>query len=125
MKKNVLVAGLLVFALMVSAQQGGQRRGQMSEEALKQRYEELTKELTLKTAQIDSIKKIDQEFFAKQRVARENAGDDRGKMREEFTKLRNQQTERIKTVLTAEQFKKYQEYQEKLRERRGGGGGGN
>ena len=125
MKKIVLVTGLLVFALMVSAQQGGQRRGQMSEEALKQRYEELTKELTLKTAQLDSIKKIDQEFFAKQRVAREKAGDDREKMREEFTKLRNQQTEKIKTVLTAEQFKKYQDYQEKQRERRGGGGGGN
>jgi hypothetical protein len=89
----------------------------MSEEALKQRYDELTKELTLKPAQLDSIKKIDQEFFAKQRAAREKAGDDRDQMREEFTKLRNQQTERIKTVLTADQFKKYQDYLEKQRER--------
>jgi Spy/CpxP family protein refolding chaperone len=125
MKKIVLVASLFIFAFMVSAQQGGQRRGPMSEEQMKQRYEELTKELTLKPAQLDSIKKFDQEFFAKQRVAREKAGDDREKMRDEFTKLRNQQTEKIKSVLTAEQFKKYQAYQEKLRERRGGGGGGN
>ena len=125
MKKIFVVACLMTFALMVSAQDGQRRGGfQMTPEQRAQYYETLKKDLKLNDKQLDGIKKIDEKYQAKQREFRENnAGGDREKMREEFTKLRTAQNAEVKKLLSAEQFKKYEELQAQRMQRRGQGGG--
>jgi len=128
MKKFVIAGCILMFALMVSAQnqggQGGQRFG-MSEEERAKWYEDVKKELKITTAQLDSIKKFDAEFTPKQRELFEKYRDDPEGRREATTKLREQQDAKLKKVLTTEQFTKYQEFRRQRMQRPGGGGGGN
>jgi hypothetical protein len=117
MKRIFIVTCLLTFAFMVSAQQGGgQGRGfQRTPEQLAQYYADLKKELTLNDKQLADIKKIDEEYTTKQRAAREKGGDN---VREEMTKLRTEQTAKIKPLLSADQFKKYEAFLAQRMQRR-------
>lgn len=116
MKKILIASCLFMFALVVSAQnRGGGPGGDMTK-----RYEEMKKELSLNDQQVDSLKVIDQEFFTKMREQREKNGDDREKGREEMQKMSEQRNERVKKILTDEQFTKYQEMESQRRQRGGG-----
>ena len=122
MKRFLIVTCLMTFAIMVSAQEGQRRGGfQMTPEQRAQYYEQLKKDLSLSDKQLADFKKIDEEYMAKMREAREKAGDDREKMRESMTKLRAEQTAKIKPLLSEEQFKKYEELQAQRMQRGGGG----
>jgi Spy/CpxP family protein refolding chaperone len=121
MKKIFVACCLLMFAFMVSAQQGGQRR-QMTPEQLEQRYEQMKKDLNLTDKQLGEIKKIEANFRTKMQEVREKAGGDREKMREEMTKLRNEQNAKVKPLLKEDQYTKYVEMNQ-FRGRPGGGGG--
>ena len=112
MKKIFAVSLMLVFALMVSAQNRGGRG--LSEADMEKQYEEMTKELSLKTEQLEKIKAIDKEYYAKIREARESGEGDRDSWRAMGEKRR----ESIKKVLTEEQYTKYQEMERKWREQR-------
>lgn len=118
MKKILVLGCLFMFAFMVSAQNrgGGQGPGDMDK-----RYEELKKKLSLNDQQVDSLKVIDQEFFTKMREQREKNGGDREKGREEMKKMGEQRDERVKTILTDEQFTKYKEMENQRRQRGPGG----
>ena len=87
MKKIFIVGCLLMFAFMVSAQQGGGQRRGMSPEQQAERYATMKKELGLTDDQLTKIKKIDEEFTPKMRELYEKYRDDREKMREEGRKL--------------------------------------
>ena len=118
MKKILVVSLMLVFALMVSAQNRG---GRLSEAEMEKRYEEMKKELSLNDQQLEKIKAIDTAFYAKMREARESGGGDRDSWRAMGEKRR----EDIKKVLTEEQNTKYLELERKWREARGSRGGQN
>ena len=124
MKRFIIAGCIIMCAWVVSAQnQGGAQR---MEEMRAQWYETLTKELKISTAQLDSIKKFDAEFAPKQRELFEKYRDDREKMTSERTKLTDQLNAKIKKVLTADQYKKYEELNRQRMERfrnRGGDGG--
>jgi len=125
MKKFVITGCIAMCALMVSAQNQG---GQTMEQRRAAWYETLTKELKITTSQLDSIKKFDAEFAPKQRELFEKYRDDREKMTTERAKLTDQLNAKIKKVLTADQYKKYDELNKQRQERTrqgGGGGGGN
>ena len=108
MKKIFVASFLLMFAFMVSAQQGGGgQRGQMTPEQMAQRYEQMKKDLKLTDKQLDDIKKIEADYRTKMTAAREKAGGDRDKMREEMTKLRNEQNAKVKPLLKEDQYTKY------------------
>ncbi|MDR3250981.1 MAG: hypothetical protein LBT42_04870 [Tannerella sp.] len=121
MKKLFVVSFMLMFAFMVSAQdrQRGGGQGDMTA-----RYAELKKDLKLSDQQVDSLKAIDTEVFAKMRDLREESGGDRDKMRELMTKVNEKRDERVKAILSKEQFDKYKESEAQRRQRGGGGGGG-
>ncbi|MDR1222454.1 MAG: hypothetical protein LBL07_06195 [Tannerella sp.] len=122
MKKIFAAVCMLMLTFMVSAQnQGG--RG-MSEEERAKRYDELKKELSLTDQQVDSLKAIDQELFTKMREVREKNGDNREKNREDMRKLTDKRNERVKAILTEEQYTKYQKMEEQRRQRNPGGGRG-
>ena len=125
MKKIFILSFMFMFAFALSAQDQG-RRGGMSEADMEKRYEEMKKELSLTAKQLDSIKAIDKDYYAKMRDVREKAGGDREKMREATRPLNEKRNERIKAILTEEQYTKYQKMEADRRPRgpRGGGGGG-
>jgi len=112
MKKIFTVSLMLVFALMVSAQNRGGRG--LSEADMEKRYEQMKKELGINEQQLEKIKVIDKDYFAKMREAREAGGGDR----EGFRAMGEKRREEIKKVLTEEQNTKYVEMERKWREER-------
>jgi len=126
MKRLLFATCLLTFAILVSAQDGQRRGGQMTPEQRAAYYESMKKEVGLNDKKIADIKKIDEEYQTKQREAREKAGDNREAMREASTKLRAEQTAKIKPLLTEAEFKKYEAFiAQRMQQRGQGGGGGN
>ncbi|MDR2473633.1 MAG: hypothetical protein LBD53_08775 [Tannerella sp.] len=139
MKRIFSVSLMLLFACMMSLSaqdqggqrrqggqggQGGQGRGGFNSE---QRYEQLKKDLKLKDAQVDSLKSIDKDRraeFQKARDANGGGGGDREAMRAAYQKMNEKYDARVKKVLTAEQYKKYNEQMEAMRQRGGQGGQG-
>ncbi len=93
--------------------------------------EELKSGLELSDDQEKQVREIITSGFETMRKAREgmqDGGGDREAMREKMQQMREEQTEKIKAVLSAEQFTKYEQIQAERRERmrQGGGfGGGN
>jgi Spy/CpxP family protein refolding chaperone len=120
MKKIFVASVLLMFAFMVSAQGQG-RGGQMSPEQQAQRFETMKKDLGLNDTQLDGIKKIEEEYQPKMRELFQKYGDDREKMMQERTKLMNERNEKVKPLISAEQYTKYVEMSNQ--QRRPGGGG--
>ena len=120
MKRLFVLTCLMAFAFMLSAQDGQRRGFQMTPEQQEQYYSTLKKDLNLNDTQLNGIKKIDTEYRTKMQDARDKADGDRDKMREDFTKLRTEQNAKIKPLLSADQYKKYEELQA---QRRPGGGG--
>ena len=126
MKKIFMVACLMTFAFMVSAQQGGGQRqggGGMQQQTPEQRaaaQEQMKKDLNLNDTQFANYKKAEDEYYTKLQAARQGGGQ---MDRDAMTKLRDEFTAKVKAALTADQFKKYEELQAAQRQRMGGGGG--
>ena len=129
MKRIFVVAFMLALAFTVSAQPagGGQRPAggggfQQTPEQIAANLETMKKELSLNDKQFDDFKKIDEEYNAKMAATLQSGNFDRDAM----TKMREEQTTKIKAVLTADQFKKYEELQAQRMQRGPGGapGGG-
>ncbi|MCK7556415.1 hypothetical protein MKQ70_15885 [Chitinophaga sedimenti] len=124
MKNKIIMMfmGLLLAGSFTASAQGpgGQRR--TAEERTKMQLDRMKEQLTLSAEQVTKLdtillnnnKEMDKVFQSGQRPDRET-----------MQKNREALNEKIKGVLTEEQYKKYQEEQAKMRERRGQGGGGN
>ena len=128
MRKIFAASILLMFVFMVSAQGQGQGRGgagQMSPERQAQRYETMKKELNLNDTQLAGIRKIEEEYQPKMRELFQQYGNDRDKMMQERTKLMNERNEKVKPLISAEQYTKYVALSNQQGGRPGGGGGGN
>lgn len=121
MKRIFVVGFMLMFAFVVAAQERG--RG-MSEEDRAKRYEQLKTDLGLNDQQVDSLKAIDTAFFTKMREQREKSGGDRDAMRADMQKMNEERNERVKAILSEEQYKKYVEAESQRRQRGPGGSGG-
>lgn len=102
--------------------QGQERQGPpTAEERLKQVDEKVIKPLKLTQVKHDAVYKAYKEFYASLQKLRDEAeasggGFDRSKMEP----LRNQRDEKIKKVLTADEYKKWQELDQANRPQRGG-----
>jgi len=88
--------------------------------------EELKEGLDLSDDQEKQVREIITAGMETMRKAREGMqeGGDRDAMREKMQQMREEQNEKIKAVLSAEQFTKYEKIQEERRERMRQGGGG-
>lgn len=140
---------LLVMFLMVSgitfAQErgGGQRPSRMQEqgrpggrgdrpqfnpeEMLKRQTQRLVEELKLNKDQEAKLTAINKKYMEKQPFdwakMRDASDDERAKMREEMMKVQAEKDKEIKTILTAEQVKLYDEMLKKREEMRKNGQG--
>ena len=122
MKKFFVAGIMLMFAFMVSAQgQGRGGGGQMSPEQQAQRFETMKKDLNLNDTQLSGIKNIEEEYQPKMLELFEKYGNDREKMMQERTKLTNERNEKVKPLISAEQYTKYVEMSNQ--QGRPGGGG--
>ncbi|WP_346318119.1 hypothetical protein [Chitinophaga sp. YIM B06452] len=133
MKKQILfvLAFLLAVNVAAFAQQGGGNGGQRRtvEERVKATLERLTTELQLNKDQVARLDTVFTNSFKDMQKKREEAQAGGGRMdREAFQKMSAERDEKVKGILTEEQFKKYKEQMEAMRQRggnRGGGGGSN
>jgi len=126
MKKLLVFSIMLVATLsFANAQQGGgQFRGGTPEERANATVERLTPVLSLTDDQKTKIKAIELDLNKQMDEKRQSVQGDRDAMMalmQEFNKLRE---EKYKPVLTADQFKKYQEDAAQRPQRRPGGGQG-
>jgi hypothetical protein len=111
---------------------GGMGGGNFDPQAMLDRQmEELKESLELSDDQEKQVREIITAGFETMRKAREemqDGGGDREAMREKMQAMREEQTQKIKAVLSEDQFTKYEKIQQERRERmrQGGGfGGGN
>ncbi|WP_312789738.1 hypothetical protein [Sphingobacterium sp.] len=115
MKKKILMAAacLVLSATGVFAQQRQQRS---PEEQAKVRVENLDKLLTLNQTQKDSIYNLTLNQAQQRTTLRNNGGDRKANM-EKFKQLQEIQATKIKSWLTPEQAKLFDEQQEKMKDR--------
>jgi Spy/CpxP family protein refolding chaperone len=130
MKCKILTLALVFTVLMAGAavaqQGGGQRTPPTTEQRLKRWNDNVFSKLDLKNDQQSQMDKIFTESFAKMDSIR-NAGGERPS-REVMQKMNADRDDKVKAVLSADQFKKYQdlmqEQMQQMRQRGGGGGQG-
>ncbi len=129
MKNRILLtlALIITMGLGAYAQQGGGQQRRTVEERVKMMLERLTPELQLSKDQVTKLDTLFTRSFKEQQKMREDAQASGNRPdRETFQKLNNDRDEKVKAILTDDQFKKYKEQQEAMRQRggnRGGGGG--
>ena len=120
--KKLFVAGIILLAMatIVSAQQPRQRMS--AEESAKAQTERMEKLLSLNADQKTKIQAIDLDLAKQWDAKRQSVQGNREAMtaaRQEIEKLRET---KYKAVLTADQFKKFQEDREQQQAQRGQGG---
>ncbi|WP_341840440.1 hypothetical protein [Chitinophaga caseinilytica] len=129
MKQRFLltVALVLTMGLGAYAQQGGGGQRRTVEERVKATLERLTTELKLSQDQVVKLDTVFTRSYKEMQKMREDAQASGNRPdRDAFMKLNNDRDEKVKAILSEEQFKKYKEQQEAMRQRGGGprGGGG-
>lgn len=129
MKKTIfLLLAITVTALSVHAQGGGMRR--TPEERTKMVMDKLA-DWKLEKSKSDQADSAFITFYRSQQKMMQDmraAGGtpDRDKMMADSKKLADERDEKLKTIFTADQFKKWKdEIEPSMRPQRGGGGGGN
>ena len=127
MRKLSLIAamalgGLVACSTLVTAQDAsstpekkGGKRG-MSPEQMMVRY---TEQLSLTDEQKPKVKTVLEDTMKKRREIRKESGQDRQQMGEKMRPVMEAQNKKMKEILTADQYKKYQEMNEKMK--KGGG----
>ena len=139
MKRTVFLVMVLVSALVISCNNGGNNSRQMpfgngggmgpgnfDPQAMVDRMvDDMDENLDLSKKQEEKIRKIMEENFesmAKMREEMQDSGAGFEGMREKMQKVREEQDNKMKEVLSDEQWEKYQVMQEERRARRGQGG---
>ena len=130
MKKLFVVvfmfAATVSFAVAQPGGQGGQRQRMTAEERAKSTTERMTTLLALNAEQKAKIEAIELELSKQMETERQNAQGNGEAMTAAFQKIDKVRDEKYKTVLTADQFKKYTDdkAQRPQRGQRGQGGQG-
>jgi hypothetical protein len=124
MKKIELLVLMMVLGITMSVAQnrGGQRMD--PEERAKQTTKELKEALDLNADQEKKVYELNLKAGKEMADAWQEANGDREAMREKMGKSRENTNKELKKILTAEQYKKYEAYQEERRNQRQRGGGG-
>jgi periplasmic protein CpxP/Spy len=116
------LGGLVACSTLVRAQDStnapdkkGSKRG-MSTEQMMDRY---TEQLSLTDEQKPKFKAVLEETAKKRRQIINESGQDRQQMREKMQPIMEAQNKKLKEILTADQYKKYQEMYDRMK--KGGG----
>ncbi len=109
-------------SINMQAQRGG-RGGDPTEMAMKQ-TQRMTDSLTLSNAQINKVSEINLKYAEKmsaiRKAARESEDFDRSMMRESMKQMRNDQKAELQTILTKDQWTKFEKMEEARKQKREG-----
>ena len=122
-KITMLIALLFAITISANAQQGMQRR--TVEERVKSAMDKLTTPLNLDTAEQSKTTAVFTDFYTTQDKMREDARASGNRPdRSIFEKMTNDRDEKLKTIFTDDQYKKFKdEVEPTLRPQRQQGGG--
>ena len=126
-KLGILLIAMLAVATMSMAQGFGGGQQMSPEERAKQQTAQIKEAVGLNADQEKKVYDLNLEAgkqMAKMREDMQGGGGDFQAMREKMTTMRAEQDKKMKEILTADQWTKYQKFQEERRSRFGGGGGG-
>lgn len=121
-KLGFLIVAIVLGTTISMAQQGP--RNMNPEDMAKRQTDQIKEAVGLNNDQEKKVYDLNLEMSKKmQAMFQENQGGDRQAMREKMMTLREDQNEKMKGILTADQWTKYEKYLEERRSRFGGGGG--
>lgn len=116
----------LTFLLCAAFLNAEAQRGDWNsdpEQRAEQQTARMKEQLSLSDKQAEKVKAINLKYANKMKETRDaNTGDDWQAMRETIMKLRQEQDEELKGVLTTEQFENWQKIREEQRQQRGSRG---
>lgn len=119
----LLAFGLLVNISAFAQQGGGQRRS--VEERVKMTLDRMKETLQITPEQTTKLDSVFTKSFKDMEKAREDARTSGARMdRDAFMKFATERDEKVKSILTEEQYKKYKAAEEERRQRMGNRGGG-
>jgi periplasmic protein CpxP/Spy len=121
MKRLVMFFSLLIMvAVMAVAQDGRPAGGQRPnmEERMKQQMETMKKELNLTADQVTKVEALNAETGKKMQELFQNNSGDREQQREKMRAVREENDKKLKAILNADQYKKWEAIQEKQRQER-------
>ena len=132
-KQRGLLAALLVTAMacatLVQAQdkkEGGDSKDAPAKKGrptMEQRMERMTKDLELTDDQKPKVKTVLEESQKKMQELRNDSTTSQSDRREKFTELRKDEDKKLKDILTADQYTKYEKMRDEMRKKGGGPGG--
>ncbi len=123
MKSKILTAALLLLLALSTKAQRGDGRGMDPAQRAEMQTKMMVDSLSLSTKQGEKVKEINLKYANKQKEARSaNADGDWEKMRATMEALRTEQSAELKTVLTQEQYDRWQKIAAAQGQRRGPGG---
>ena len=125
MKTKITMFIALLFAITINANSQGMQRMTV-EERVKAAMDKMTKPLNLDTAEQSKTAAVFTDFYTAQNKMREDARASGTRPdRSVFEKMMNDRDDKLKTIFTDEQYKKYKdEVEATLRPQRPQGGGG-
>ena len=119
MKKFGFVLITFLLASVASMAQPSGPRSQMDPETMAKRQTERVKEIVgLDAKQEKAVYDLSLETSKKMSAAREKTRGDSDGMRKQFHEFRAEQDKKMKEIMTAEQWKKYEKHMEENRFRR-------
>jgi hypothetical protein len=121
MKKIGFLLIAMLFGTLVSMGQNWQSA--TPEDMAKRQTDQIKEKCGLDKDQEKKVYDLSLKTSKEMAKMREQQGGDRDAMREKMTKMRDEQNKEMKKILSAEQYKKYEQYLEERRAARQQGGG--
>ena len=114
----MVLGGLVACSTLATAQDATpKKKARFTPE---QQLERMTTQLNLTDEQKPKVKAVLEETSKKMQEIRNAPDFDRSHMREKMQPVMEKQNEKMKAILTEDQFKKYQEMQQQQRGKKGG-----
>jgi len=118
----MVLGGLVACSTLVTAQDSTSapdKKGGKNRLTPEQQMERLTTQLSLTDEQVPKVKAVIEDSTKKRRELFRDSALDQQQKREKFQVVLEAQNKKMKEILTADQFKKYQDMNEKMK--KGGG----
>ena len=114
----MVIGGLVAWSTLATAQDSNapKKKGRMT---IEQQMERMTEALTLTDEQKPKVKAVLEASNKKRQEIFSDTSIERSQMREKMQPIMEEQNKKMKEILTEEQYKKYQELQQ--RGKKGGG----
>ncbi len=118
--KNLILSLFVFFAINLTLEAQRPQGAKLTpEEKAQKRTERMTEKLGLDKDQITKVKEINLKIAKIKHEQRKNASGDKTAMREAMQKIRIENNEELKLVLTEEQFEKFLTHEEEMKKRKG------